>query len=164
MVSVPLASSSSSNSCSALGVWGRRFEVSMETRGCKSLPEAEFPASVLCCSASADPAEDLRGDKGTESFTAATPGEGETEVRISLFLINIHNYFTFYLQNRRWADFDTFLKSAFSALCLAQFTAELQKAHLDRRLFCSPMWSLFNVNMNNFTLCKAWCFKSRLFE
>lgn len=52
----------------------------METRGvCRSLPKAEFPPSVPCCSVSVGAAEGLRGDKGTESFTATTPGEEERE-------------------------------------------------------------------------------------
>lgn len=49
----------------------------METRGgCRSLPKAEFPPSVPCCSVSAGTAGGFRGDKGTESFTAATPVDG----------------------------------------------------------------------------------------
>lgn len=52
----------------------------METRGgCGSLPKVEFPPSVLCCSVSVGAAEGLGGDKGTESFTATTPGEGKRQ-------------------------------------------------------------------------------------
>lgn len=61
----------------------------METRGgCRSLPKAEFPPSVPCCSVSAGAAEGLSGDKGTESFTATTPGEGKQRDRKTCFTLD----------------------------------------------------------------------------
>jgi len=46
----------------------------METReGCRSSHKAEVP-SLLCCSVSAGAAAGFKGDRGTESFTATTPG------------------------------------------------------------------------------------------